>query len=514
MHKFATLLTTSALVLSGLVLSPANAATVTCGGGGNFTITGNQVTAVSNDCDGVVSIPEGVMTFSPSVFRGLAITEFILPSTFVGYDVYIDFSELRDLTKFTVSDSNSNYSADSSGVLFNKDKTTVLLYPQGKTDFSYAIPWGVQRIGNASFYSAQFTSVEIPRTVTNIGVSAFLGSSLTSVVIPASVTTLRYYAFRGNQSLSTVTFAGDPPGPTGETDVFMDVTATVRVSQWQTSAWTAKLLDYNDQYTNLTLSSGNVYNFYNNGGVGHEPTPQWLSESETWFTTPTNSATRQGYTFVGWNSQPDRSGRSYLPGIRYANAYDDVNLYAQWSANSNTVTFDSTGGTEVSTGSFLTGGSMNAPTEPTRNGYTFAGWALEDTDVTITFPYSPRATDQITLHAVWTRNPVKARVSVKPTISGKATSSKKGTNKLTAKQGTWTGYPAPTVALQWYMCTKQVTAATQTIPTTCKTISKATKSSLAVTNSFKGKYLAVRVVGKGAGTTATQWLSKSTTKVK
>ena len=328
-------------------------------------------------------------------------------------------------------------------------------------------------------------------------------------MIPASVTTLRYYAFRDNRSLSTVTFAGDPPGPTGETDVFLGVTAEVRVSQWQTSAWTAKLLDYNDQLADLTLSSGNVYNFYNNGGVDREPTPQWLSESETWFITPTTSATRQGYTFTGWNTQPDRSGRSYLPGINYPNDLGDVNLYAQWRANSNTVTFDSTGGTEVLAGSFLTGGSINAPTEPTRNGYTFAGWALEDTYVTIVFPYSPRATDQITLIAMWTQN-VKAKATVKPKVTGTVKVSK----TLTASKGTWNGSPTPKISYQWYVCTKQVPAATQTIPATCKTISKATKSTLAVTKTYKGKYLAVRVTGTSAGTSATHWLAKSTAKVK
>lgn len=151
MRRFATLLTTFALVLTGSVLSPANASTVSCGGGGNFTITGKQVTAVSNDCDGVVSIPEGVITFAPGIFSDRAITEFIIPSSFVGYDISLDFNMLNQLTKFTVSDSNSNYSADSSGVLFNKDKTTVLLYPQGKTDSSYAIPWGVLNIEYRSF---------------------------------------------------------------------------------------------------------------------------------------------------------------------------------------------------------------------------------------------------------------------------------------------------------------------------------------------------------------------------
>lgn len=513
MRRFATLLTTFALVLSGLVLSPANASTVGCGGGGDFTITGDLVTAVSNDCSGVVSIPEGVTAFYPYVFSNRAVTEFVIPSSYVDMNAYVDFSMLRDLTKFTVSDSNSNYSADSSGVLFNKDKTTLLKYPQAKTDSFYAIPWGVQRIENSSLDSAQFTSVQIPGTVTSIGISAFIRSDLTSVVIPASVKTLQYYAFRNNQSLSTITFAGDPPGPANENYVFMNVTATIRVSEWQISAWTAKLLDYNDQYTNLTLSSGNVYNFYNNGAIGHEPSPQWLSESETFFTTPTNSATRAGYGFAGWNSQPDRSGRSYLPGISYTNT-GDVNLYAQWTANSNAVTYDSSGGTQVSPGFFLTGGSVSAPTDPTRDGFTFAGWSLTDGGSPIAFPYSPAATNQITLYAKWTQNPTRALAAVKPSITGKATATVKGTNKLTANKGSWTGYPNPAISYQWYACTAQVKAVTATIPRTCKTISKATKSTLAVTNSLKGKYLAVRVIGKGTGTSATQWLSKSTAKVK
>ena len=105
---------------------------------------------------------------------------------------------------------------------------------------------------------------------------------------------------------------------------------------------------------------------------------------------------------------------------------------------------------------------------------------------------------------------VKASASVKPTVSGTA----KVSTKLTANKGTWTGYPTPALTYQWYSCTKQVNAATQTIPSTCQSISKATTSTLAVTNTFKGKYLAVAVTGKGTGTTATKWLSKSTAIVK
>jgi hypothetical protein len=132
----------------------------------------------------------------------------------------------------------------------------------------------------------------------------------------------------------------------------------------------------------------------------------------------------------------------------------------------------------------------------------------------ITFPFTPASAGNITLYAKWNQNPVKAVAGTKPSVSGTPTATTKGTNKLTANKGTWTGYPTPVITYQWYSCSKTVAAATATVPSTCQSISKATTSTLAVTNSFKGKYLAVAVTGTSSGTTATKWLSKSTTIVK
>jgi uncharacterized repeat protein (TIGR02543 family) len=113
----------------------------------------------------------------------------------------------------------------------------------------------------------------------------------------------------------------------------MDVTATARFSQAKETAWTTKLSEYDDQWTNLTVSGGNVYNFYNNGAIGIEPVPQWKPTGNTdanrW-TAPANTATKAGYTFAGWNSQENGLGDAYSPGVTYANL-SDLNLYAQWT---------------------------------------------------------------------------------------------------------------------------------------------------------------------------------------
>ena len=109
-----------------------------------------------------------------------------------------------------------------------------------------------------------------------------------------------------------------------------------------------------------------------------------------------------------------------------------------------------------------------------------------------------------------TRPNAKATATVKPTVTGTSTAGK----TLTAAKGTWTGYPTPTFAYQWYACTGAVTAARSTVPFTCVRISGATRSTFTLTTAQRGKYVAVLVTGTSLRTTATAWLSKTTAKVR
>ncbi|EKE87623.1 InlB B-repeat-containing protein [Idiomarina xiamenensis] len=73
--------------------------------------------------------------------------------------------------------------------------------------------------------------------------------------------------------------------------------------------------------------------------------------------------TRLGYTFVGWSP--------VLPSTMPAN---DVTAIAQWQANSYIIAFDSDGGSAIESQTYSYGATVNAPTAPTREGYTFKGW--------------------------------------------------------------------------------------------------------------------------------------------
>lgn len=199
-------------------------------------------------------------------------------------------------------------------------------------------------------------------------------------------------------------------------------------------------------------------------------------------------------------------------GVGYSGVYTNVANYKSWISSNAVddrfrVAFNSNGGSSVSASSFASGGSVSTPSSPSRSGYTFAGWSLTDGGSKLTFPYTPGTAADFTLFAKWIK---KASASTKPTLTGTA----KVNRTISAKKGAWSGIPTPAITYQWYACSKAVTSARTTIPSSCKKISGATKSTLKLKKAQKGKYLAVRVTGKSDGTSSTMWLTKSTKKVK
>ena len=109
------------------------------------------------------------------------------------------FNGCGKLESIIVDGNNQNYASEG-GVLFNKDKTTFVKYPEGKSGTSYVIPPSVTKIGNDAFSGCdELTSVTIPDGITSIGDGAFSGcGKLTSVTIPAGVTSIGGSAFNGS----------------------------------------------------------------------------------------------------------------------------------------------------------------------------------------------------------------------------------------------------------------------------------------------------------------------------
>ena len=147
------------------------------------------------NCTGLTSITiqNGVTSIGTGAFWNCTgLTSITIPSsvTSIGVNVFYNCTGLTDITV----DSNNSSFCSESGVLFNKDKTTLIYYPLGKNDSSYTIPDGVTVIEQYAFYcNSKLTSVTIPSGVTSIGEMAFREcSGLTSVIVPSSVTSIDY----------------------------------------------------------------------------------------------------------------------------------------------------------------------------------------------------------------------------------------------------------------------------------------------------------------------------------
>ena len=108
------------------------------------------------------------------------------------------------LENINIKDSNPWFTTVD-GVVYSKDKKTLICYPKGKTATEFTIPDTVLYIGMSAFYeSAHLESITIPDSVERIDFFAFsYCTGLVNIVIPDSVTGLSN-AFPGCTSLESV----------------------------------------------------------------------------------------------------------------------------------------------------------------------------------------------------------------------------------------------------------------------------------------------------------------------
>ncbi len=121
------------------------------------------------------------------------------------------FSGCTALKEIIVSDNNPQYlSVD--GILFNKDKTELIFFPNAKSG-TYTIPNSVTSIRNRAFYGCtKLTSITIPESITSIYQEAFRNCvGLTSINIPNSITMLSDQVFRGCTNLKKFVVSNDNP---------------------------------------------------------------------------------------------------------------------------------------------------------------------------------------------------------------------------------------------------------------------------------------------------------------
>ena len=129
-----------------------------------------------------------------------------------------------------------------------------------------------------------------------------------------------------------------------------------------------------------------------------------------------NKPSKTGYSFKGYYTSTNGSGTNYVnsSGTFINNAYKtigDKTLYANWQANTYTITYNANGGSGAPSSQSYTYDPNNdtvfylSSTTPSRSGYTFLGWSLSNTATSASYSAGQRwgthNANNYTLYAVW-----------------------------------------------------------------------------------------------------------------
>ena len=153
---------------------------------------------------GAVEIPEGVTRIASKAFSDcLSLKSVYIPKSVTEIEPYA-FLNCDGLESIEVDEDNPNFASEN-GVLFDKEKRTLISYPQGKKDKKYAVPASVQKIDGFAFMGCLLEKVVVPDGVTELGRSAFESSpNLRVVDLPATIKEILFATFQGCSSLKDV----------------------------------------------------------------------------------------------------------------------------------------------------------------------------------------------------------------------------------------------------------------------------------------------------------------------
>ncbi|MBQ3085827.1 MAG: leucine-rich repeat domain-containing protein [Clostridia bacterium] len=130
-----------------------------------------------------INIPANLTQLPSYVFQGTVLTSVTIPASVTGISTNA-FYNCRTLESIHVEEGNTVYSS-ADGVLYDKQQTTLGLYPVAKKDTSFTVPDTVTTVFTYAFDNSYVENLTVPASVTQLNENTFYCTSLTSITVDA-----------------------------------------------------------------------------------------------------------------------------------------------------------------------------------------------------------------------------------------------------------------------------------------------------------------------------------------
>lgn len=148
-------------------------------------------------------LPKSLKRIGPCAFRNISVEEFNIPENVES--IAATFISSSNLSRINV-DSNNKYFTSVDGILFDKDSTRLIKYPENRDGNSYEVPNTVKTIDANAFISCKnLQTIVIADSVEKIGDSAFFdGSKLKTINLGGGITNISNKPFYGAWNLTNI----------------------------------------------------------------------------------------------------------------------------------------------------------------------------------------------------------------------------------------------------------------------------------------------------------------------
>ena len=404
----------------------------------NGTVTADKASAAENDTvtltvtpaenyeidsvsyndgsDHVITPVESVYSFSMPA-SNVTVTATFKAATPAAYTVTYD---ANGATSGTVPTDSTSYDANASVTVLGNTGNLV------KTDYTFA-GWNMAADGTGTDYAADATFTITADTTlyakwtanaattysvtydANGATGGTVPTDSTSYDANASVTVL---GNTGNLVKTDYTFAGWNTKADGTgTDYAAGDTFTITADTTLYAKWTANTITvtFSTSTDGKTINKdgvtcNNSFDSYNNlfmGGTFSTTLGNFTRIVVTAQDTDRINIDSNYNLIAGWSNNTWTGNASSVNfGTIMGNRNNVTIVFTITPVTTYTVTFNSKGGSDVTSASVAEGNKVTKPTNPTRDGYTFLGWSTEETSSTY-YDFDTAVTSSFTLYAQW-----------------------------------------------------------------------------------------------------------------